>query len=232
MTRATTVRATARELAIVFAGVLLAAFITSRLGATVPAVPPEGVSSLLVTASLGTLAFAGLRAVGGCWLAWAITAFLVVALVCSAAARVAAKRLAPMRTLLSVPKGLVPVADVLADQPPTWVVHASALTIRADRHIVIDGAPDASYAYLVMSEPQHFDGGAHLVVEGVVATGGVTVGIQKADAWIAYTTIVQAGPFRSWVVVPRDGEYQLVVAYGVSAHVPTHVELSPLTLWQ
>lgn len=231
-TRTAAGRVTARELAIVFGGLLLAALITSRLQATVLAAPMDGVGAPLVTAALGTLAFAGLRAAGGYRLAWVMTSFLILALVGSSLAAVAANRLRVPQVIPPVPEGLVQVADWIADRPPTWLIRAPALTIRSDRHMVIDGAPEASYAYLAIARAQHFDGGTHLVVEGVVQSGGVTVGLMKTGVWKAYTTITRVGPFRSWVVVPRDDDYELVVAYGIPAHVQTQIELSPLTLWK
>jgi hypothetical protein len=231
--RATAGRATPRELAIVFGGLLLAALVVSRWRAAVLAVAPDGVRSLLITASLGTLAFAGLRAAAGrSRLAWIVTGSLPLALVCSSLAAAAANRLIARPVIPTVPEGLVQVADWIADRSPTWLVHEPALAIRPDRHVVIDGAPEADFSYLGVAKAQHFEEGTHVVVEGVVQSGGVTIGLMKTGVWMAYTTIAQPGPFRSWVVVPRDDDYELVVAYGVAAHVRTQIDVSPLTLWK
>jgi hypothetical protein len=230
-------RATARELAIVFAGLLLAALGTSRLRAAVLAVAPDGVRSLLVAPSLGTLAFAGLRAAGGYRLAWVMTALLAVALVGSSAAAVAGKRIAPvgpppMKFAPEPPARRAEVADLFGDRPQTWTFLAPSVTIRADQHVVIAADADASFSYLAFTKSQHFDADDLLVVEGVVESGGFTLGIWQDNAWIAYTSIVEPGAFRSWVAVPREGDYLLGIANVGRAHVPTRVELSSLKLRQ
>ncbi len=227
------------ELASVFAVILLVELIVIPVRTAARGVAPETVGSQLATAAAGTLAFWAFLAMGRRRLAWAIACLLLFALVGSVFAARVGNRLAPIPVvagfpvaLAPIPTDLVPIADWPTDRSLAWALREPAFTIRADAHIVIDGTPTADYSYLALSNPLHFDGGTKIIVEGVVSSGGVTVGLQKANRWMAYTTVDWPGSFRSFVDVPRDDDYQLVFAYGVRARVAAHVELSPLTLWK
>jgi hypothetical protein len=218
---------------------LTAGFVAVRIRGAVLGDGHAAGSSFLVIGLAATLAFWALCALGRRGWAWGITALLLIALAGGAFAAVASKRLDPDGVmprisveLPQVPDGLVKVSNWLADQPPTWVLHEPAITFASDGSAVIDGTPPMDYASLAVSSPMHLAGGTHIVVEGVVSAGGAYVGLQQGGRWVDFNTLDRVGPFRKWVAVPRNGDYQLVVAYGVAAHARTHVELSSLTLWR
>ena len=237
--RAANAAPSARELVAVFAILLATASAVAWTRATILGTGHGAGVSFLTSVVAGTLAFWAFCAAGCRGWARALTALLLLALCGSALAAVAARRLDPVGVmprfpveLPQVPHGLVRFANWLVDRPPTWVRREPALAIHADGSFAIDGTPQADFTTLAAANPQRLEAGTHIVVEGVLATGGVYVGLQQAGRWIDFNTIDRPGPFRKWLVVARDDDYELVVAYGVVAPTRTRVDVSSLTLWR
>jgi hypothetical protein len=232
-------RARPGELIGVFTAVLAAAFIVSRVRAAVPGAALDSAGSYLVVAAIATLVFRAFRAGGRRAWAWSLTSLLLVMLAGSAIAAIASRRLAPDNVvpripaeLRQLPQGLVRIGDWFHERPLTWDFREPEIRIEASGAMVVDGTPLVGYEYLAMSKPQRIEGGTHVVIEGVMSAGGISVGLQKANHWVVESTVVESGPFRLWFVVPNDDDFQLVVAYGVAGGTRTHVEMSPLTLWR
>lgn len=209
----------------VFAAILMAALVTSQVtqvsgGSTVLAAP----RSDLAIALAGTMAFTAVRALGGRYVALVVPALLIGALAASAAAST------DVVLLLAAPAGAPPHVRVVGAPLPAaarevgdligssskWTFKAQNVR-QSERRVVVDGPVEQRHSYLLVSIPRRLEGGTYLVADGDLLEGGITVGMQQANNWMAYKTIVETGPFRASLAVPKDGDYQLVLANAVAS---------------
>jgi hypothetical protein len=104
--------------------------------------------------------------------------------------------------------GLVRVAEL--------VDAAGSVKMPADGQLIGDGTGGiggaAHYSYLARYQERPVTRGQRLVAEGVLVTGGLSVGLLKDGAWSRQLPITDAGAFRAVIEVPEDGNYAVVIA--------------------
>jgi hypothetical protein len=96
-------------------------------------------------------------------------------------------------------------------QPARCVFRAPFIEPRS-QPLLLQGVPDAPYAYLLTWPTQEVPDKSHVVVRGTLRRGGITIGLQQNDAWVSQKNVVASGPFSVSLPVPKGGSYQVVIA--------------------
>lgn len=108
--------------------------------------------------------------------------------------------------------------------PAVEPLREDAVTSRAgivsftDGEWLIRGPVEGPMSYLVQFAPTTQKKAAHLVATGELVEGGLTIGLQRNQAWVGWVNIEVPGWFVSTLTVPEDGEYELVVANNVRSN--------------
>ena len=68
------------------------------------------------------------------------------------------------------------------------------------------------YSYLFVSGEEDLQPGDAVIAAGQVFRGGVTIGLQRNDAWASAVDVDQAGPFIVTVIAQEPGKYRLGIA--------------------
>lgn len=68
------------------------------------------------------------------------------------------------------------------------------------------------YSLLFVSAEEHLQRGDAVVAAGHMFRGGVTIGLQKNDAWVSSVDVEQPGPFIVTVIAQEPGKYRLAIA--------------------
>ena len=93
---------------------------------------------------------------------------------------------------------------------------AGTVTMPGDGHFVADGTGGIGgaghYSYLARYQERSVTRGQRLIAEGVLVTGGLSVGLLRDGAWSMQLPITDAGAFRAEIAVPEDGNYAVVIA--------------------
>jgi hypothetical protein len=76
----------------------------------------------------------------------------------------------------------------------------------------VRGTADSAGAYLVTWPYSPRVRGSAFYVEGELLSGGLTVGVQRDEKWVAQVNIDEPGSFRAAVVMPNDGTYGPIIA--------------------
>ena len=118
-----------------------------------------------------------------------------------------------------------PDADWLPERiPAVEPLRENAVTSRAgivsftDGEWLIRGTVDGPMSYLVQFAPTMQKKAAHVVATGQLVEGGLTIGLQRNQAWVGWVNIEVPGWFVSTLTVPEDGEYEIVVANNVPSN--------------
>lgn len=74
------------------------------------------------------------------------------------------------------------------------------------------GTPGTPSAYLVSWAPEWHAAGSLLFVEGEIAEGGLTLGLQRDEHWVEQLNVDRTGPFRATIRVDSDGPYAVILA--------------------
>jgi hypothetical protein len=224
------------EAAAVFAAALIAATIADHIGARETA-PADGVAmSRVLVATFGLLTCWGVWMIVGQRSARVITGGLLIALFCSSVASESSKLLAaegvqPRLIGSPEPAEAVQIMDLLEGDGSEWVFQADTIARDADQ-LVVRGPAKARFAYLAISKSRRLDAGTYLVADGVIhPAGGITVGIQQRNTWVAYENVIVEGPFHASLMVPRSGDYSFVLANAVKEdRSPNSVDLSSIVI--
>ena len=207
----------------VFATVLLTALV-GRHPYFMPSRSPTAVRSELAIAIFGTIVFLTVRALGGRRPALTLYGLLLCALLL----RTVATTTGGIRLVGDQPPADRQAVTDLTGPPSGWMFQAPIVK-QSDQRVLVDGRVQQRYSYLLVSVPQHLEAGSYLVAEGDLREGGFSIGLQQANNWVVYQTVVDAGGFRTSLRVPRDGSYQLVLANAVSTDTSRNlVEFSSL----
>ncbi len=116
--------------------------------------------------------------------------------------------------IYGIPEGLAPLRSELPNLQPVAAppAYRSQLVSGAVGRLQFSGTPETPAAYLVNWAPEWHAAGSRLFVEGEVAEGGLTVGLQRDDRWVHQLNIDRSGPFRATVRVDADGPYAVILA--------------------
>lgn len=201
--------------------VFAAVFLTAFVGRHVPSGSSSfAVQSDLAIAIVGTIVFLTVRALGGRRSALVLFGLLLCALVLRTVATTTADT--GVRLVGDQPPADPQAVTDLTGPPSVWTFQAPNVK-QSEHRVVVDGPVQQRYSYLLISVPRRLEAGSYVVAEGDLREGGISVGLQQANNWVVYRTVVEAGRFRTSLLVPRDGNYQLVLANAVSTDTSRNV---------
>jgi hypothetical protein len=78
--------------------------------------------------------------------------------------------------------------------------------------LTVSGRAPFAHSYLLTTKPVRMRTTTHVIVEGLISVGGLTIGLLRNDRWAEVTDVVEVGPFRLIMRAPGDGDYALVLA--------------------
>ncbi len=92
------------------------------------------------------------------------------------------------------------------------VVQSGAIMRLDGRRIVVQGTADAPHSYLLRTAYRDLDDDCIIVAEGVLRSGGLTIGLLRDDRWASQVSVTTKGPFRVAIQAPYADRYAIVVA--------------------
>jgi hypothetical protein len=146
-----------------------------------------------------------------------VTRLLLVVVIVAVAAEVVGRgpESRPLHVVGDAPPAHPSQTVDLIGPPTVWAQQAPNVKLVDNRTIVVDGTAEAQYSYLLVTTPRALSAQTYVVASGVLARGGVTVGLQQSEKWVAEFSVHIPGPFRIALKVPADGHYQIVLANDV-----------------
>jgi hypothetical protein len=96
------------------------------------------------------------------------------------------------------------------DLKPTYLAKGGALT--GANVLSIDAAPDADYAYLLVTSPIDVNSETTVLATGYLGEGAATIGLQNENGWETYVNVSSVGQFAVTLPVSSRKLYTIVVA--------------------
>jgi hypothetical protein len=106
--------------------------------------------------------------------------------------------------------------EIMPLEETAWKT-VSAMVRREGGRLRIEGEPPFAAAYAAVSRRYRLPQGARVGAAGTVRRGGILIGLLNSQEQWAATIAIPPGPFRAAVEVPKDGEYNIVVANNLPA---------------
>lgn len=175
---------------------------------------PPAIDNAVVIALLGVVGIAALRAIGGARWGMVSTVILFVAIGLSGVAALAEKAERDRGPALfgSQPPVSALIRHNILLEAGSWPYRAESLGFQSSGVATVSGKAEGPYSYLLVSPPTDLLGQTHIVAEGIIVDGAVTLGLQQENRWVSQVNVDRPGPFRVSILVPADGKFQIVLA--------------------
>lgn len=111
---------------------------------------------------------------------------------------------------LSISKWAVPAPFVAPDAASAFF--AAIVRRTAANAFAINGKADTDFTQLVLIDHQQLPAAAVVTARGHVYSGGLTLGLTRAGAWVTTVNVAEHGDFEAAVATTEAGDYAVVVA--------------------
>ena len=134
----------------------------------------------------------------------------------------------------TVPSDLV-VTKAAVDGPiealsPDDLGYRAALLAHDNGVWTLNGRAEGAFTYAFQSKPRRFEKNQGVLLKGRVTQGGMTLGLQKNNQWVAQLNVTDPGDFTVVIAPPGSGTYTIVVAHNLPKSLETSIQFTRLGL--
>lgn len=136
----------------------------------------------------------------------------------------------------TVPADLV-VTKTAVDGPiealsPDDLGYRAALLAYDNGVWTLNGKAEGAFMYALQSKPRRFERDQVALIKGRITQGGVTLGLQKDNQWVAQLNVTDPGDFTVAIAPPGRGTYTIVVAHNLPRGLDTSIVIDRLGVFR